>query len=217
MYRNADFLDMSLPHAAGSLYSTARDLYLWDRALTEGKLLKKDSWGRMFTPGRSNYGFGWIIDKQNGRQRFSHGGGINGFSTIIARYPEQDAVIIVLSNVENGGAGNVGAKLASALFGETVELPWDRKSISLDPKTYDRYIGVYQMPRFKVTVAVEDGKLTLSPAGQPGRPLLAQSESRFFVQSMDGVFEFVTGPDGNATELVLREGDGETRGKRLQP
>jgi len=31
--RNAPFLDMLLPHAAGALYSTVEDLYLWDRAL----------------------------------------------------------------------------------------------------------------------------------------------------------------------------------------
>ena len=30
---NAGYLDMSLPYAAGSLYSTVRDLYKWDRAL----------------------------------------------------------------------------------------------------------------------------------------------------------------------------------------
>ena len=32
-YRNAAYLDMSLPYAAGSLYSTVEDLALWDRAL----------------------------------------------------------------------------------------------------------------------------------------------------------------------------------------
>ena len=31
--RNAPYLDMSIPYAAGSLYSTVEDLYLWDQAL----------------------------------------------------------------------------------------------------------------------------------------------------------------------------------------
>src|SRR6478672_6023265 len=30
---NSAYMDMSIPYAAGSLYSTARDLYKWDRAL----------------------------------------------------------------------------------------------------------------------------------------------------------------------------------------
>ncbi len=37
-WRNADYLDMTLPYAAGSLYSTTGDLLIWDRALTEGKM-----------------------------------------------------------------------------------------------------------------------------------------------------------------------------------
>jgi CubicO group peptidase (beta-lactamase class C family) len=216
-YRNGEFLDMSLPHAAGSLYSTVRDLFLWDRALAAGKLLKKETYTRMFTPGRSNYGFGWMITTDNGRARIGHGGGIHGFSTIINRYPEHDAVVIVLSNVQNGQAGVVGAKLANALFGEKVELPWERKAITLDSKIYERYVGEYQMPQFRVTVAVEGGKLTLARAGQPSRQMSAESETRFFVSSMDGTFEFIPGPDGKASELVLRNGGNDTRGKRVQP
>jgi CubicO group peptidase (beta-lactamase class C family) len=37
-YINAPYLDMSIPYAAGSLYSTVEDLYLWDRALYTDKL-----------------------------------------------------------------------------------------------------------------------------------------------------------------------------------
>src|SRR5688572_67803 len=37
--RNADYLDMLLPYAAGSLYSTVEDLYIWDQALYGEKVL----------------------------------------------------------------------------------------------------------------------------------------------------------------------------------
>ncbi|MEE4176402.1 MAG: serine hydrolase domain-containing protein, partial [Bacteroides sp.] len=42
-YANADFLDMSLPYAAGSLMSTARDLFKWNQALKSGKILKPET------------------------------------------------------------------------------------------------------------------------------------------------------------------------------
>ena len=216
-YENADFLDMSLPYAAGSLYSTVRDLYVWDRALTSGKLLKKESFERMFTPGRSNYGFGWMIDKSNGHTRIGHNGGINGFSTVITRYPDEDAVVIVLSNVENGDAGGVSSRLTSALFGEKVELPWERKAITLDTQIYERYTGTYQMPQFKVTVTVKDGKLMSAPAGQPMRQMFPESETTFFMEALDGTLEFIPGPDRRASELVLRQGANEMRGKRVEP
>jgi CubicO group peptidase (beta-lactamase class C family) len=38
-YDNADFIDMGLPYAAGSLYSTVEDMYLYDRILNTEKLL----------------------------------------------------------------------------------------------------------------------------------------------------------------------------------
>lgn len=62
-YTNADFLDMSLPHAAGSLYSTVGDLYKWHQALLAGKLLSKKSYEKMFKPGRNNYAYGWAIEE----------------------------------------------------------------------------------------------------------------------------------------------------------
>ena len=114
-YTNADFLDMSLPHAAGSLYSTSRDLYKWHNALRAGKLLSKESWAKMFTPGHKNYGYGWVIEETEGRKWYGHGGGIFGFSTMILRAAEGDTVIIVLSNVENGEAAAVARRLRESL------------------------------------------------------------------------------------------------------
>ena len=46
----------------------------------------------------------------------AHGGGINGFSTFIARYPDDNAVVIVLSNNEAGNAERVASKLIETLF-----------------------------------------------------------------------------------------------------
>ncbi|HSF48440.1 MAG TPA: serine hydrolase domain-containing protein, partial [Burkholderiales bacterium] len=50
-YINAPYLDMSLPYAAGSLYSTVEDLYLWDQALYTDKLLSAQLKELMFKPG----------------------------------------------------------------------------------------------------------------------------------------------------------------------
>src|SRR5436305_3346453 len=41
-YENAPYLDMTIPFAAGSLYSTVDDLAKWDRALYTDKLLSPD-------------------------------------------------------------------------------------------------------------------------------------------------------------------------------
>jgi D-alanyl-D-alanine carboxypeptidase len=109
---NADFLDMGQPYAAGSLYSTVLDLYKWDRALYTTKVLSAKSIEAAFTPNKHEwasgikYGYGWGISQVHGHKAVGHGGGINGFSTVIWRAIEEDAISIVLSNRDD--AGNVG-------------------------------------------------------------------------------------------------------------
>lgn len=109
---NADFLDMGQPYAAGSLYSTVLDLYKWDRALYTTKVLNAQSLEAAFTPGQFDwaegikYGYGWGIEQVHGHKTVGHGGGINGFSTVIWRAIKEDAVAIVLSN--NDAGSNVG-------------------------------------------------------------------------------------------------------------
>jgi D-alanyl-D-alanine carboxypeptidase len=115
---NAEFLDMGQPYAAGSLYSTVLDLYKWDRALYTTKVLSAQSLEAAFTPGKFDwaegikYGYGWGIAQVHGHKTVGHGGGINGFSTVIWRAIEEDAVSIVLSNSDAGNnVGRVGKEL----------------------------------------------------------------------------------------------------------
>lgn len=102
----ARFIDMTIPYAAGSMYSTAEDLYKWDQALYTEKLLKKESLEKMFTPGLNNYGYGWgiadapIEDKKV--KVYAHSGGIFGFNTLIVRFPEDNNLIVILNNIDNG-------------------------------------------------------------------------------------------------------------------
>jgi len=101
---NSSYVDMSVPYAAGSLYSTARDLYKWDRSLYTDKVLSQASRDLMFKPNLSNYGYGFAIaDMTVGSSKMkviSHSGGINGFATLIVRLVDSQSAIILLSNVE---------------------------------------------------------------------------------------------------------------------
>lgn len=210
-FQNADFLDMSLPHAAGSLYSTAHDLYLWDRALNAGKVLNKELLTKMLTPGRSNYGYGWVIDKSEYGTRYGHGGGINGFSTMIFRYPDKDAVVIVLSNVENGDAAGLARHVSDALFGKKVELPWDRKEATVDSKILERYVGSYQLEPLKITLTLENGRLMLQATGQPKVAVYASSDTTFFLKVVEATFEM--SPDGQT--MTFQQNGRTLQGKRV--
>ena len=62
---------MSIPHAAGAIYSTTLDLLKWDQPLYTDKLVPRKSLDAMFTPHKDNYGYGWLIDKNFGQTRTS--------------------------------------------------------------------------------------------------------------------------------------------------
>lgn len=119
-YRPCAFIDMSVPYAAGALYSTVEDLWRWHRALSEGRLLAPEWMEAMYTPGAHNgYGLGWEV----GEDFVAHGGGIHGFSTRITRWLDADRCIVVLSNQETGRVMEITRDLAATLDGEAVTGP----------------------------------------------------------------------------------------------
>jgi CubicO group peptidase (beta-lactamase class C family) len=95
------------------------DLYRWDQALYTDKLIPKNLRDQMFTPfGDFGYGYGWGIGKDGDHPVASHVGGVQGFSSFIARYPNDKVVIIVLGNREDVNSGAIGVQLAKMVFGE---------------------------------------------------------------------------------------------------
>ena len=55
---NAGFVHMSIPIAAGALYSTTEDLLKWEQGLFGGKVLSAASLQKMTTPFKNDYAFG---------------------------------------------------------------------------------------------------------------------------------------------------------------
>ena len=133
-YSNARYLDMSIPYAAGSLYSTTEDLYLWDQALYTEQLLPSKSKELLFKPHVAtpnwggSYGYGWHISKKAFGQKdsltvISHGGGINGFNTLISRIPTQKHLIVLLNNTGSTELNDMGITIGNILNDAPYELP----------------------------------------------------------------------------------------------
>ncbi|HEX9061479.1 MAG TPA: serine hydrolase domain-containing protein [Clostridia bacterium] len=97
------FIDMAAIAPAGGLYSTINDLYKWDRALYKYDLISKKSMDKIFDGGKFNYGYGWMIEKENGKRIYSHTGLVYGFTSEITRMVDEDTCIIILSNVDDHG------------------------------------------------------------------------------------------------------------------
>src|SRR5688572_16952534 len=148
---------MSIPFAAGGLYSTVGDLYLWDQALYGEKLLKKSSLDAMFTAVLDGYGYGYRVNKLFNRRHTTHGGGIEGFSTSINRFPDDRLTVIVLSNYEAARSGAIARDLAAIALGEKYEVPVERVVVKVDPKIYDAYVGEYEVEPGVVIAVTREG------------------------------------------------------------
>ena len=106
-YENARFYDMSIPFAAGAMYSTVGDLLLWDQALYTDRLLPERLRDLLFRPNLQDYGFGWAIFVPKpgapyaGESIAMHGGAIFGFQSLIQRIPKYKELIVLLDNTDN--------------------------------------------------------------------------------------------------------------------
>jgi len=108
----AGYVDMTIPFAAGGLYSTTEDLLRWQNALYGGKLLTAESLARMTTPFKKDYAFGVAVDPDTGGNRVIwHDGSIEGFSASIVYVPADRLSVIVLSNLEGSSARDARADI----------------------------------------------------------------------------------------------------------
>jgi CubicO group peptidase (beta-lactamase class C family) len=116
---NSPYLDMTVPYAAGSLYSTVGDLFRWNEALFSDALLTGKSREAMLTVNKNNYAYGVTVNRVHDRRIVSHGGGINGFNTELARFPEDRVTIAVLRNADYGtpNPSVIVQSLAAIVFG----------------------------------------------------------------------------------------------------
>lgn len=204
----AGHLDMTVPLSAGGLYSTAPDLLRWTRALFANKLLSAASLAKMITPPATrDYAFGLAIGKRAGVRVIEHNGGIDGFNSKLAYYPDDKLTVVALSNINGPGADNIVDAMGSIVHGEAVVLPSERKEVQLPLDVLKQYVGTYELrPGFDFVMDVKDGQLTISPTGQATDVLFAESKDHFFSKRVDARIEFVRDDRGVVTHLMLHQG-----------
>jgi CubicO group peptidase (beta-lactamase class C family) len=213
--QHAGFIHMSIPHAAGALYSTTDDLLRWQRGLFGGTVLKEDSLKKMTTPVLNQYGYGVGVRTVKGRRSIEHGGGIEGFNTFLAYYPETRLTVVVLANLNGNAPQEMAGLLAAVAHGETVQLQTERKETTVAPQVLEKYVGTYELsPAFRIAVTMEGAQLMAQATGQPKFPVFAESESRFFLKVVNAQIEFFRDSAGTVTHLVLHQGGREIKGVR---
>ncbi|HXB21876.1 MAG TPA: serine hydrolase, partial [Candidatus Solibacter sp.] len=210
---NAGFIHMSIPFSAGSLYSTTEDLLRWEQGLFGGKLLSAASLAKMTTPFKQDYAFGLAVSTNHGHKVIEHGGGIEGFNTHLAYYPEDKLVVAVLGNLNGRFPSEIAGKLADLANGIKLVPISERKEITVPPKVLAEYVGTYELtPNFSIVMTLEDGHLMTQATNQPKFPLFAESETMFFLRVVDAQVEFFKNDKGQVTHMVLHQGGHDAKG-----
>ncbi|MGP9799868.1 serine hydrolase domain-containing protein [Rheinheimera sp. NSM] len=211
----AALLSMTQPHAAGALVADADALWQWNRLLHSGKLLKADTYRQMITPtgaaakNDSNYGFGIRSDTLRGMRELQHGGGINGFVSLLVYLPQPKLTVVMLRNSDGPGPdlSYLSRKIAAYASGNPYpEYP----PVSLTEAQLRSVSGIYSKGEDSRTLEVRDGKLFSTRAG--GRPfeLIPQANDSFgFADSVTRLV-ILRDKNGNATGLnMFYDGEGK--------
>lgn len=131
---NSPYLDMSIPYAAGSLYATVEDLYLWDQALYTNKLLPQKYMELYFKPyipafDSFHYAYGWMVGNEalgnttDSLAVITHGGGINGFNTQISRSVSDQSLVVLLNNTGGAPLGQITRSILGIINNKSYDEP----------------------------------------------------------------------------------------------
>jgi CubicO group peptidase (beta-lactamase class C family) len=207
---NTPYLAMSLPYAAGSLYSDVDDLLAWDIGLRSGKVISPASVTAMFTDYGFKYGYGQFLDVRDGKRYWQHGGGINGFTTILARYPDQGLTLVVLSNMTSSDPGHVAEALADFYFHPEHAVGPSGPPTSAE---LDSYVGRYKYTDGLVLdVSRDGGRLFTAFSGAPRKELVREVGRNFITAGGRGYFQFA--PGAKSPEVMAHDGPARMTLKR---
>ncbi len=164
----------------GSVVSTAGDLHRWFEALRGGKILPGDVFTQMTVPHTPtdeqevSYGYGWFVKTtKSGQQLVEHGGDMEGYHCEFRWYPDQEVLLIILTNQDIFGID--GGAVQKRIMSDNVmhilakeDFPKPPPAVNLPRATLEKYAASFIIPSSgaKVKVWEDAGHLVLGAEGQ---------------------------------------------------
>lgn len=133
----------SFPLGAYGLYSTTKDLYLWDQALRRHELISKDLTKLMFTINQGSYACGWDITEINGQLCRQHFGDISGFVNSIKQFETDEFTVIFLSNLDLIPVSVITKEISQLKFDSSFSTTLPRMQLTF-PVLLERFVGLYE-------------------------------------------------------------------------
>ena len=162
--------------------------------------------------------YNWLIQTKDGKSIVWHNGGTGGYRTYMGFDPKSRTGVVVLSNLASAaGPDDIGRHLLDASYPlQQVEAPKEHKEVTVDTKTFDKYVGSYQLaPNAIMTMTREGDQMFTQLTGQPKLPVFPEGPGKFFLKVVDAQLSFDTDAQGNVTQVVLHQGGRDQAAKRL--
>ena len=188
--RPVHLIDSTVSYAAGAMYSSVFDLFHWSRSVARHEFLSARMWKIAQTPVKSNYGYGWIIDRIDGQKFVGHGGGIMGFTSFFAYFPAGNITIILLNNFfdESDPLTLPASGLVAILFHQPYHLPTAAVRWKVADSTLKKYVGTYYLsivPKRKMVISIQDGHAVAQVSGT-AIELEFESDTQFQFKNVPG-------------------------------
>jgi CubicO group peptidase (beta-lactamase class C family) len=209
-------------HAAAGLWTTAGDLVrmlLAIQRIDAGQgdgFLKQTTVREMLTPqGDPQIGIGFFLAGAGPSARFQHTGGNVGFGCIALAYRTGGHGAAIMTN------GDWGHFLIEELLASIAreyawpDYPTNDLPAAATSADLSRYVGRYAVSDERQhNVALDGGRLTLTPPGQPALPLTATPANTFRAGLLELEVEFVETPEAGVVALLLKQNGREERASK---
>ena len=183
--------DLSLPHGAGAVVSTSKDMATFIYALFNKQLISEKSFAKMISQ-KNNTGFGISLINENGKILYGHNGAIDGFSSLLIYEPEDKLAIAFAANGNRYPDLSIVRHALMAAYDKPFEMPaFDE--IEVNAEELEKYTGIYASPDAPMTLTFicRDGKLYGAPTGQEPAELKATKEHQFKLEQAGITLDFL--------------------------
>lgn len=171
--------DMSIPGGAGAIVSTPADLVTFIEMLFSGKIISQASLDKMKTI-TNGFGMGIFQVPFYDKKAYGHTGGIDGFESNLAYFPEDHLAVSFCGNGVIYPINDIMIGVLSICFQKPYYLP-KFGSVVLAAADLDKYLGTYAsiaLP-LKITITKDGNMLRAQATGQSAFPLEAVDKDIF--------------------------------------
>ncbi|MEW7277559.1 serine hydrolase [Aquimarina sp. 2201CG1-2-11] len=207
---------------ATSLFTTAEDLGLWAMNFSNIKVGDASIIDKMNTPATLNNGktfggaLGQFVTEYKGIKEIQHGGADAGYRSYLARFPEENFSVMILSNSASFNPNRIAHKIADIYLKDKLktnikkEIPKKENTssiVDIDQSILDTYIGNFELkPGFNINISKKDGQLTGQATGQSAFSLMPLSTTEFKIVGVEAKIEFIPNEGDTIKLLKLYQG-----------